>query len=106
MDLRYHDLHAKIAKTEDTKGKLLIGIENFFVDLLLRNHDNGRTNLLFKERLRKRGIFNFWAKIGLEGLLSNLGIKWDKKEQKQFEESIEKYNLPEKYWDDIDDLDQ
>jgi hypothetical protein len=62
MDLRFHDLHAKIAASKDGKGKLLIGIENFFVDLILRNHDNGRTNLLYKERLRKRGIFNFWAK--------------------------------------------
>jgi hypothetical protein len=104
MDLRYHDLHAKIAITKDSKGKLLIELENFFVDLLLRNHDNGRTNLLFKERLRKRGIFNFWAKIGLEGLLTNLSIKRDKKERKRFENSIEKYNLPEKYWEDIDDL--
>nr|MCU0387981.1 hypothetical protein [Chitinophagaceae bacterium] len=33
MDLRYHDLHAKIAKTKDSKGKLLISLENFFVDL-------------------------------------------------------------------------
>jgi hypothetical protein len=103
MDLRYHDLHAKIATSIDTKGKLLIGIENFFVDLILRNHDNGHTNLMFKERLRKRGIFNFWAKIGLEGLLTNLGIKRDRKERKEFEETIDKYNLPDKYWEDIDD---
>jgi hypothetical protein len=104
MDLRFHDLHAKILKTEDSKGKLLISIENFLAGLILPKHDNGRTNLLFKDRLRKRSIFNFWAKIGLEGLLTNLGIKKDKKERKLFENSVEKYNLPEKYWEDIDDL--
>lgn len=104
MDLRYHNLHAKLAKSEDGKGNLLVGIENFFIDLVLRNHDNGRTNLLFKERVRKRSTFNFWAKIGLEGLLTNLGIKRDKKEKKRFESSVERFNLPEKYWDEIDDL--
>jgi hypothetical protein len=104
MDLRFHDLRAKLLKTEETKGKFLVSIENFFVGLLLRKHDNGRTDILFKERLRKRAIFNFWAKISLEGLLSNLGIKSDKKERKQFEKTIEKFNLPEKYWDDIDDF--
>lgn len=103
MDLRYHNLHAKILKTSDSKGKFLISIENFFAGLLLRKHDNGRTNLLFKERLRKKSIFNFWAKIGLEGLLTNLGVKSDKKERKQFEKTVEKFNLPEKYWEDIDD---
>ncbi len=103
MDLRFHDLHAKIAVSEDSKGKWLTTIENFFIDLILPNHDNGHTDLLYKERLRKRGIFNFWAKIGLEGLLTNLGIKSDKKERKKFEESLEKFNLPEKYWDEIDD---
>lgn len=103
MDLRYHNLHAKILKTADSKGKFLISIENFFAGLLLRKHDNGRTNLLFKERLRKKSIFNFWAKIGLEGLLTNLGVKSDKKERKQFEKTVEKFNLPEKYWEDIDD---
>lgn len=104
MDLRYHNLHAKLLKTEETKGKFLISVGNFFAGFLLRKHDNGRTNLLFKERLRKRSIFNFWAKIGLEGLLTNLGVKRDKKERKQFQKTIEKYGLPEKYWDDIDDF--
>jgi hypothetical protein len=103
MDLRYHNLHAKLLKTADSKGKFLISIENFFAGLLLRKHDNGHTNLLFKERLRKKSIFNFWAKIGLEGLLTNLGVKRDKKERKEFEKTIEEFNLPEKYWDDIDD---
>jgi hypothetical protein len=32
-----------------------------------------------------------------------LGIKRDRKERKEFEETIDKYNLPDKYWEDIDD---
>lgn len=103
MDLRYHGLKARLLKTEDTKGKFFVSIANFFTGILLRTHDNGRTNLLYKERVQKRSIFNFWGKIALEGLLTNLNIKRDKAERKKFEKAIEKYNLPGKYWQDDDD---
>jgi hypothetical protein len=75
---------------------------NFLTGIFLRTHDNGRTDYLFKERLRKRSIFNFWGKIALEGLLTNLGVKSDKAERRKFEKSVKAYDLPEKYWQDDD----
>jgi hypothetical protein len=102
MDMRYHSLKVKLLKTEETKGKWLVSIANFFTGVFLRKHDNGRTDLLFKERIRKRSIFNFWGKIALEGLLTNLGIKKDKKERKQFEKTVKAFDLSENYWQDDD----
>lgn len=102
MDLRFHNLKVKLLKTEETKGKFFIGIANFATSVFLRKHDNSRTNLLYKERIRKRSIFNFWGKIALEGLLTNLGIKSDRKERRKFKKSLEALNLPDKYWQDED----
>ncbi|HSR38261.1 MAG TPA: hypothetical protein VLL95_05055, partial [Phnomibacter sp.] len=102
MDMRYHNLRARLLKTEDTKGKVWVSMANFLTGIFLRKHDNGRTDLLFKERIRKRSIFNFWGKIALEGLLTNLGIKRDKKERKQFEKTVKAFDLSENYWQDDD----
>lgn len=102
MDMRYHNLRARLLKTEDTKGKVWVSMANFLTGIFLRKHDNGRTDLLFKERIRKRSIFNFWGKIALEGLLTNLGVKRDKKERKQFEKTVKAFDLSENYWQDDD----
>lgn len=100
MDLRYHSLSIKYADT--SRSKLILNTINWLASKLLRKHDNGRSDLLYKNRLRKRGVFNFWGKLALEGFLTNIGVRSNKKEQKDFKKNIKKYNLPATYWDKDD----
>ena len=71
---------------------------NWLVNQFIRSSDEGKTNLLFRRRNRKRGQFNFWGKIAMQGLLSDIGLKRDDAERKAFEKTVRKMDLPANYW--------
>lgn len=102
MDLRYRKMSVKLlGKNGDGKFFLSETI-NWLANQLVRRHDNGRPNLVFKTRVVKRGQFNFLSKIGIEGILTNIGIKTDRKERKKFKKNLHKYKLPVNYWGNDD----
>jgi hypothetical protein len=65
--------------------------------VVLRGHDNGKPNLLLKERVQKRGQFNYWGKIAIEGLLSNIGLKSNRAERKSLQKQKRIYQMPTDY---------
>jgi hypothetical protein len=98
INMNYHDLHVRyLGKNEDEKF-FMNGPLNWMVNRFIRGSDEGRTNLLFRKRARKRGQFNFWGKIAMEGLLSDIGLKRDDAERKAFEKTIKEFELPGNYW--------
>jgi len=102
MDIRYRKMSVMLLGKNGDGEYFLSGTINWLVNQMVRRHDNGKPNLVFKKRTVKRGQFNFLSKIGIEGVLTNIGIKTDRKERKKFKKNLHKYKLPVNYWGNDD----
>lgn len=100
MDLRFQNFKVSLEGNPDSKKNILTGIKNWLANAVLRRHDKGKVNILFKQRVIKRGQFNFWGKIAIEGLLASIGIKNNRLESRSFQKQKKKYALPEEYMED------
>nr|MCU0336188.1 hypothetical protein [Chitinophagaceae bacterium] len=103
MDLRYHKMNVQKLSADGREKYFMSGALNWLINQVVRRRDNGRPNLIFKQRVVKRGQFNYWGKIAVEGLLTNIGIKTDRKERRKFLKNLQQYKLPVDYWN-ADDL--
>ena len=98
INMNYEGLSVKYLGKNEDEQFFMNGPLNWLVNQFIRSSDIGRTNLLFRRRNRKRGQFNFWGKIAMQGLLSDIGLKRDDAERKAFEKTVRKMDLPANYW--------
>lgn len=98
MDLRYKKLKISRLNPEGEQQYFMSAGINWLINRIVRTNDNARNDVVLQERVRNRGIFGYWARIGAAGLLTNIGVKHDRKQQKQFEKDLRNYNLPDKLW--------
>ena len=96
MNMYYHDLRIQLVKPgapEKTtfKTRLISTIANTF---LIRKNNKGRTGLVYFERLRDRSFFNYIVKMTFSGLATSVGLKKNRKYQKQYEKELQNRNLP------------
>ncbi len=87
MDMRYHNLRLSILKKGEKKY-FLSSFFNWVINIPVRSNDDSRKNTLYQERLRNKGIYNYWSKIAISGLLTNLGVKRDKKQERKYNKAI------------------
>ena len=104
MDARFRGLKFKILGKDGGERFFLSGVVDWLANMLIRGKDNGKADLIYKERWRNKGTFNFWGKIFAEGMMTNFGIKRDKAEKKKFKKEIHQYNIPEANWDFVSPL--
>ena len=96
MNMYYHDLRIKLVKPgapEKTtfKTRLITRIANTFV---IRKDNKGRAGLVYFERLRDRSFFNYIVKMTFSGLATSVGLKKNRKYQRQYERELQNSNLP------------
>ena len=48
----------------------------------------------YAERTTYRGIFNYWLKIALAGVVTNTGVKSNSHQFKKYQKELKKQNLP------------
>lgn len=93
MDMRYRGLKVALLKKGEKKY-FLSGFFNTLINAVIHTNGNATRNVVFQERLRNKSIFNYWGKIAINGLLSNLGIKRDKKQIKKYNKAVNKDDMP------------
>ena len=74
MYLDYSKLKIKLLNDAGEKKAML----SFLGNSILRNN-NKKSSPIYQERLADRAIFNYWGKIALSGLLSNMGLQNNRK---------------------------
>jgi hypothetical protein len=89
MDMVYDDLKVSVLNQESKKKGLISWLANIFV-----RGRNNKTGIIFTERLKDKSVFNFWSKIALNGLMTNLGVRKNGKQVRKFYKGLEKYELP------------
>jgi len=90
MDMYYDDLKLSVMNEENKKKKF----QSFLVNLLVRTK-NSKTGIVYAERLREKSVFNFWARISLNGLLTSLGVRKNGAQVRKFYRTLKKHQLPE-----------
>ena len=90
MDMYYDDLKLSVMNEENKKKKF----QSFLVNLLVRTK-NSKTGIVYAERLREKSVFNYWARISLNGLLTSLGVRKNGAQVRKFYRSLKKHQLPE-----------
>ncbi len=93
MDLRYHNLRLSLLKNGE-KQYFLSKFLNWVLNGVVRSKDNSTKKSLYQERLRNKAIYNYWGKIALNGLLTNLGFKRDKKQERKYNKAIKQRATP------------
>jgi hypothetical protein len=96
MQMEYRDLKIKLLNKGDEnkltlKTKIITWIANAFV----LKTKNTKTGMVYAERVHDRGIFNYWLKIALSGILTNTGVKTNKKQERKYYRGIQKFDVPE-----------
>gem|GEM_PF-5012257 len=95
MDLRYNHLKLTLLDKQGKNRFLFSKLLNGLANTLVANKDNGRSDVVYTERKREKAIFNFWSGIAISGLLTNLGIKKDKKQIKKYKRQAHRLQLPD-----------
>ncbi|PZF71799.1 AsmA family protein [Taibaiella soli] len=99
MEMDYRELRVALVNKRHERQGFLSWVANKVIHK--KNYKRGK---VYVERLQNKAIFNYWGKISLSGLLSNIGIRRDKKYNKLYREAMEKYHLPpDLLKDDLDD---
>lgn len=89
MQMHYHKLKFNLLKENGDKKKFASFLANF----IIRNK-NTKKGVVFQERLRNKSTFNYWGKIALSGLLTNLGIKSNKKYSRKYKKEASRLQIP------------
>jgi hypothetical protein len=93
MDMRYHGLRLALLKKGE-KEYFLSKFFNLLINTFVHSSDNSGKDIIFQERLRNKSIFNYWSKIAINGLLSSLGVKRDKKKVRKYNKAIRQGDVP------------
>lgn len=89
MDMEYHKLKLSLQNDEGKKK----GFTSFLINALLKSN-NEKTGMVYRERLRNKSMFNYWGKIAMSGLLTNMGVQKSKRQTKKYTREMKNLNLP------------
>ena len=97
MQFYYHDLKIRfldkgnpIRKTFKTRAVTFLAN-----NVVLRNKNEDQIGKLYAERIPYRGIFNYWIKIMLSGVLTSTRVKTNDGQVIKYKKQLKKLELPE-----------
>ncbi len=93
MDMRYHGLNVSLLINGERKY-FLSGFFNWLINAFIPSKGDSKKNVVFQERIRSKSIFNYWSKIAINGLLSNIGIKRDKQQIRKYNKAVKRGDVP------------
>jgi hypothetical protein len=89
MEMNYDRLRVSVLTQENKRRDLVSWFANLFV-----RGKNSKVGIVYAERLKEKSIFNYWARISVNGLLTNLGVRQNGKQVRRFYKGLQKNQLP------------
>ena len=89
MQINYRKLHVEKLDKQQKKQGFITWLANIIV-----RTSNHKAGTIYVERLQDKAIFNYWGKIALSGLLTNIRVASNAKYKKKYEAALKKYQLP------------
>jgi hypothetical protein len=90
MNMFYRNLRIQLVKDGDPdKRDIGLKVKSFIANnFIIKRNNNGRTGLVYFERLRDRSFFNYIVKITFSGMATSIGVKKNRKYMKQYRKSL------------------
>jgi len=89
MDIKYKDLKVSVLNEENKRRGLSSWLANIFV-----RGKNNKAGIIYSERLKEKSVFNFWSRIALAGLMTNLGVRKNGRQIRKIYRKLGKDQLP------------
>jgi hypothetical protein len=101
MKMYYRGLKIRLIKGGDENRtsfgtKLASALVNTF---LVKKNNNGRTGLVYFERLRDRSFFNYLVKTTFSGIATSVGVKKNRKYARKYNKKMKQMSLPPVVYD-------
>ena len=96
MKMYYHDLKIKLVKDgEENKSSFLTNLASWLANtFIIKKNNNGRTGIVYFERIKDRSFFNYIVKMTFSGMATSIGVKKNRKYIKQYKKELKARNLP------------
>ncbi len=96
MNMYYRNLRIKLVKGGDpNKSTFLLDVASFLANtFVIKKNNNGRTGIIYFERLRDRSFFNYIVKMTFSGMATSVGAKKNRKYLKKYRQELKDQRLP------------
>jgi hypothetical protein len=96
MNMYYHDLRIKLVKDGDMEKSSFLGrVASYLANaILIKKSNDGRTGLVYFERLRDRSFFNYIVKMTFSGMATSVGVVKNRKYLKKYNQELKEKSLP------------
>jgi hypothetical protein len=95
MRMFYHDLRIRLLKNgEEQKSGLAKSFVTFLANLVIKKNNDGRTGIIYFERLKDRSFFNYIVKMTFSGMATSIGVVKNRKYLKKYKKELKARNLP------------
>ncbi|MEO6915940.1 MAG: hypothetical protein ABI151_10075, partial [Chitinophagaceae bacterium] len=85
MNFVYKGLSVRLLDKKNPERKsFVLGVVNFLLNKVILKRKNHREAIIFFERDKEKFVFNYWVKTTLNGVMSSIGLKRNKKEWREF----------------------
>jgi len=95
MKMYYYDLNAQLLSKGDSSAKTIVTKSaSFFANRIVHTRNRRGTGDVFAERDPEKGFVNYWVKIVIGGVLTNSGVRTDKKQQRKYKKALNNHDVP------------
>jgi hypothetical protein len=95
MKMYYYDLNAQMLAKGDSSSKNVVTKSiSFFANRIVHTKNRRGTGDVFAERDPEKGFVNYWVKIVIGGVLTNSGVRTDKKQQRKYKKALNNHDVP------------
>jgi hypothetical protein len=95
MKMYYDDLNAQMLSNGDSSAKNVVTKSiSFFANRIVHTKNRRGTGDVFAERDSEKGFVNYWVKIVIGGVLTNAGVRTDKKQQRKYKKALNNHDVP------------
>jgi hypothetical protein len=94
MKMHYHGLNVQyLDKGNEEQQSLKAKTISFFANRIVRKNNWWRTGHVYAERDPEKGFVNYWVKILVGGVLTNTGVRTNKKQDKKYEKGLKMHDV-------------
>lgn len=95
MKMHYRNLNVQyLNQGDEENANAKTKVISFFANRIVRRQRLIGSGEVYAERDPERGFVNYWVKIFIGGVLTNTGVKSNKKQERKYESSIQKFKVP------------
>jgi hypothetical protein len=96
MNMYYHNLKIKLVNDGNANNTNFVtnAVSWLANTFLIKKNNNGRTGIVYFERLRDHSFWNYIVKMTFSGMSTSIGVKKNKKLMKRYKRELRERELP------------